>query len=193
MRELGRRSTPCAWIVLLDADERLPPGGLDRLRSAIEAAPARVAGFRLPIRSHLGERFLRFGGYYPAARVRLVRREAARWPPARVHERPELAGAVAHLAVPIDHRGYRDLAHAREKTRRYAAWAAEERRLAGQRPLLADTLFRVAWRWLRVFLLRGGVLMGPVGWQLAALQARGVWWRDRWIRRGPPADAARRP
>ncbi|MEZ4472151.1 MAG: hypothetical protein R3F60_15425 [bacterium] len=179
--------------MLLDADERLPPGGVECLRVWAENAPAAVAACRLPIRSHLGARFLRWGGYFPAARVRLIRRDAARWSPDRVHERPILVGRTVDVRLPIDHFGYRDLDHAREKTRRYAAWAAEERGAAGRHPVALDTFIRVGWRWLRVYLLRGGWLMGRLGWQLAGLQARGVWWRDRWIRHGAPPDAGRPP
>ena len=183
LRAFARRQVAAPWMVMLDADERLPADGLARVRAAIDAAPADLAAFALPIRTLLGDRWLRWGGYYPAARPRVFRVAAVDWPAARVHERPTLAGRLAPLDVPLRHHSYRDLAHARAKTRRYAALAAVDDARSGLRRGPVAAGFRALWRVARVFLLRHGWRMGRLGWRLAWMQARGVWWRYR----GPPA------
>ncbi len=187
--QLRARATEAActeWILFIDADERLAPGAIGRLHALVAAHP-RVAGFRLPILSHLGERPLRWGGYAPARRLRLLRRDAARWPPASVHERAVVTGPVRRGDETILHHGYRDRAHARAKLERYAALSAVDLRTLGRRPGHVEVALRAGWRLVRVALLRGGWLMGRDGWWLAAEQARAVWLRGRWARRGPPA------
>ncbi len=187
LRTLALRSAPTAWVLFLDADERLPPGAIGRLRAMLERRPD-LAGVEVSIRSHLGSRPLRFGGYAPAWRLRLVRVAATRFAERRVHERPTVEGPVARAAVRLEHHGYRDRAHAVAKLRRYAALAAADLRGAGRRPSWLEGAGRAAWRWWTVAVLRGGLLMGGDGLFLATLQARSVWWRTRWARRGPPAD-----
>jgi len=189
LRALGTRLAQSVWILSLDADERLPTGGLERIRAAIAACPPQVAAFRLDLLTFMGERPLRWGGYRPR-RIRLYRRAAVHWPEATVHERPEVSGRVAHLAVTINHHCYDDFDHAVAKTRRYAAWAALDLQARGRSHPGLATWLRAGWRWLRTGLFQGGLWMGPLGWRLTTLQARGVLWRGRWSRGGVPAAAA---
>jgi (heptosyl)LPS beta-1,4-glucosyltransferase len=123
--------------------------------------------------------------------VRIFRRGAATWDTQRrVHERPRFPPGSRQwaLPIPLDHLSFRDLAHARAKSLRYAALAAEELRARGRRPSLAGGALRTAWRWCRVYLLRGGLLMGRIGWALARIQAEAVWRRTMWARNGGPAN-----
>jgi glycosyltransferase involved in cell wall biosynthesis len=180
----GNAPAHTLWMVMLDADERLPATGVDEIRAAIAAAAADVAAFAVPIQTFLGDRWLRWGGYYPAARARIFRVDAVRWAPARVHERPSCDGVIARLAIVVRHHSYRDLAHLRAKTRRYAALAAADDARQGLRRGRAAAAFRTGWRFLRVLVFRQGWRMGRLGWRLASAQARGVWWRYR----GPPAQ-----
>ena len=186
LRKAGQEASTCPWVLMLDADERLPPGGLARLRRALEDAPPKVSAFALAFRNHLGSRWLRWGGYSPARRVRLYRRHAGSWDEAaRVHERVRLRiGRVSSLpGLSIEHHTYRDLSHARQKLERYATLSAAMLRDRGVRPSRVSSLLRVVWRGLTVFLFRGGFMMGRVGLELALLQARAVWQRDALARR----------
>ncbi len=187
LRALALSEVSSKWVLGLDADERLPPGGLKRVRVAIEGAAPDVAAFALPIRTYLGDRFLRWGGFYPARRVRVFRREATRWDPAsRVHERPQLAGRTERLELRIEHFAFADLEVFRRRQLRYAAWAAVELREGGRRPALLDGIFRAGWRVFRNALLRGGFLMGGLGLRLAWIQGEAVWKRTKWARTGLP-------
>ncbi len=189
LRAFGTRLATADWILMLDADERLPPRGVERVREALRSARPDVVAFSLPIRTHLGDRFLRWAGYFPARRVRVFRRDAVSWDERqRVHERPRFprASRQAPLNVPLDHFSFRDLAHARTKSLRYAALSAVALRAEGRRPSRAAGALRATWRWCRAYVLRGGFLMGRIGWSLAVIQAEAVWKRTTWARNGVP-------
>ena len=188
LRRLGCEAATGRWILSLDADERLPADGLGPIYSAVENDA--LDGYRLPILTLVGDRPLRWGGYWPADRLRLFRRGTARWPLARVHERPLVRGAVGRLNVVIEHPGFRDLDHVREKQRRYAAWAALDLRAAHGRPSLFTGVVHASWRVARSYCFRGGFLMGRLGWSMAWIQAEYVWKRTRWAREGPPPELA---
>lgn len=192
LRTAGTRAAAGTWVIALDADERLPAGGLATIRAAIAARGPQISVFKLPIATWLGPHCLRHGGYRPW-RIRVYRAEAVTWPPARVHEHPAFRGPTSRLPVEITHLCYRDWDHVLEKTRRYAAWGALSLQEAGRSRGWPAAAFRTAWRWMRVLGPQGGWLMGRVGLRLAGLQARGVWWRQRWSRQGVPAAAARSP
>ena len=182
LRARGHALGQGVWTLFLDADERLPEDGVARLRALLLQTPATVAAYRLPFRNRLGARWLRFGGYWPARRVRVYRTEGASWSQdARVHETLSPApGRIADLDVlVVEHSTYRDLAHAREKLLRYAGAAAQQDFEAGRHPAWGRALARVTWRCFRDLVLRGGLLMGPVGARLAALQVEATLHRER--------------
>ena len=184
LRSLGLEHCQGDWVLSLDSDERLPPGGVAALRRQIRRAPLETVAFRLPIRTHLGNRFLRWGGYYPARRMRLHRNgPSCRWiASVRVHEQLECQGHVGTCPVPIDHLSYADLEQARRKILRYARWSALAYGEQDRCPSVSAGALRALWRFVRSYVVRGGFLMGTVGWSLASLQAQGVWCRTLWAR-----------
>jgi glycosyltransferase involved in cell wall biosynthesis len=118
------------WILLLDADERLSPGGVDVLRSAAASAPPDVAAFTLDRRTFVGRTRLTASGWEPRyeRHVRAFRRGRVQWP-ARIHATPEVDGVVAHLpgdAVWMDHLNFESLDAFLHKMNRYSGIEARE-------------------------------------------------------------------
>jgi glycosyltransferase involved in cell wall biosynthesis len=181
------------WLLLLDADERVPPG----LASEIQAAAAADlrAGYLIDRRFHFMGRWIRHCGYSPSWNLRLVRWAAARFERIvdgetgsgdnEVHEHLLVDGSVGRLQGRLDHYAWPDVATFVEKHNRYSSWeAAVEVRggvggelpgpLAGRRRLrrLARRLpFRPAARFLYSYVLRGGFLDGYPGYALCRLLA----------------------
>ncbi len=61
------------WVLILDADERVPPDLADELREVCAASPEQVAAFRVRRRFHMWGRWLRHSSLYPSWVVRLIR------------------------------------------------------------------------------------------------------------------------
>ncbi len=91
------------WIFILDADEEIPPGLRDELRTAVSSAEKGVSAFKLPRKNFYFGRWLKHGGKYPDTQLRLFRRGEARFLPLPVHERLAVKGAVSALKNPLNH------------------------------------------------------------------------------------------
>ena len=126
------------WILVLDADERLPPGGLERIRALVASASPEVGGFSFTFHVYVGGTRLLSSGWDVGneQHPRLFRRGQVTWPPL-VHYGPTVQGAVVKVPesdVWIVHRNFQDLHHALEKFNRYSSVEARELVEAGRVP-----------------------------------------------------------
>ena len=166
------------WVLSLDADERVDAGlkaDLERLRSAPGEGPADTAGFQVCRRVHALGRWIRHGGWYPEWRVRLFDRRKGRWGGMDPHDRFETQGRVERLrSGHLEHHTWRSLEDWVARLNRYSSTAAAGMFAAGRRAGFAAVVLRPAFRFLRMYVLRLGFLDGWAGFQLARLEAFGV-------------------
>lgn len=161
------------WVLSVDADEVVSEG----LREAIErelAAP-RADAYRLCRRNVYLGRPLRGGLAWPDRRVRLARRDKARWEGRDPHDVLVVEGAVADLDGELVHVPYRSLGDHLSRIDRYTQIDARD-------GSLLDVWFRPPWHFARAFLLQGGFRDGFHGLLYAALGALYVllkWGRRR--------------
>jgi glycosyltransferase involved in cell wall biosynthesis len=90
-----------SWVLILDADERPTPGLGSEMQTAVERAPAQIAGFRLRRRDFLFGTWLRHAQISPFY-IRLVRPERAHYT-RPVNEVLEIDGLIGELKEPLDH------------------------------------------------------------------------------------------
>jgi glycosyltransferase involved in cell wall biosynthesis len=114
------------WILTLDADEELTPDLQTEIRSPIISS-ADVTAFYLKRRNLLLGRWMKHGGLYPDAKLRLFRRipEATlQFTPRAVHEIIHFSGATATLNADLIHHAYPTLASYIEHMDRYSTLSA---------------------------------------------------------------------
>jgi glycosyltransferase involved in cell wall biosynthesis len=163
--EFARGEARGDWVLSIDADERASPG-----IAAFD--PATHAAFSLPFKNHFRGVWLRHGGFWPDRHVRLFRRDACRYDPARaVHERLLVTGSTGQLDAPILHYTYDSLADCLGKMQRYGERAAQMLHAQGVRTGPAQVALRPLWRFVRGYLLRGGFLDGGPGAAMAWARA----------------------
>jgi glycosyltransferase involved in cell wall biosynthesis len=163
------------WVFSLDADERVSA----RLRASVEdllyTPDAQLAdGYRVARRSFYMGRWIRGGGWYPDAQLRLYRRSRGRWQGAYVHESVKMdeGARVATLAGDLLHYSVRDASqHHRMIGERYAPLAARQMFEQGRRtsPLVIATASPLAF--FRSFVLKGGFRDGLAGYSIARFAA----------------------
>lgn len=121
-----------AWILLLDADERVTP----ELRHEILALPddAPVDGYFINRRVIFLNRWIRHAGWYPSWNLRLLRHGHGQFESlgtehvqdhsdVEIHEHMVVrSGRVAYLQHELMHEDFRDLYHFLEKHNRYSTW-----------------------------------------------------------------------
>ena len=157
-----------AWILALDADERVPDALRTELASVLAAPHAPAYRIRRQ-NVYLGQARRR-GEWSRDWQVRLFPRER-RFVEDRVHERLEPVPNPGALRSPMVHVPFRDLAHHVDKVARYARWAAEDLYARGRRAGLLDLCVRPAWRFVRDYLVHGGCLEGRVGFITSVIHA----------------------
>lgn len=160
------------WVFWLDADERPAPGLVRELQERV--GPARVHGFRVPIRSWIFRRRLRWSGTQDDRPVRLIRRGWGRWEGA-VHERLRVRGRVETLQHGLCHWSTQDLDTYLAKMHWYACLESHGRMAAGVAPRRLESWWAPIRETLRRLCWKGGILDGPAGWAFCLLSGLGAW------------------
>ena len=160
------------WVLSIDADE-LPSAGLpEAVWGCIESHS--YAGYRIPIRSTIFGRPLRFCGTQDDRPVRLARRDLARWC-GDVHETLRVDGRVTAVRAWLEHETLVDFSEFLSKMNHYTALEVQRRLALGQAPRrgerwlspLLETGRRLIWKW--------GLLDGPEGWAFCLLSGVSAW------------------
>ncbi len=173
--------TAFAWILIVDADERVTPGLAREIRDLLERGPE-ANFYSIRRRNLFLDRLIRHSGWSTDKVVRLLKRGAARYPRRRVHAdiRPE--GPTPTLRNPLLHYTFRSLGQYLEKLHRYAEWGAADAYRRGRRSGAVELFFRPAWRFVRMYVFQAGFLDGRHGLVLCMLQSYGVFlkWAKLW-------------
>ena len=184
-----------AWVLILDADEVLPPEAEPEIRIAIAEAGA-TAGFWINRRFMFMGRWLRHA-YYPNWNLRLFRHSLGRYEKLtevetasgdnEVHEHVVVQGPTKKLRSEMNHYAFPSVEVFVEKHNRYSNWEARVAIAADNAsggPQLQDTgvaqrrrlkrvaqrlPFRPLLRFLYVYLWQGGFLDGREGYYFARL------------------------
>ncbi|MBI1800678.1 MAG: glycosyltransferase family 2 protein [Chloroflexi bacterium] len=113
------------WVLFVDADERLTPELRMEISQLLAGDPV-AAGFRIPRQNYIFGAWVKHTGWYPDYQLRLMRRGAARYDPARpVHETVVLDGDADTLKGHLTHINYESLSEFVRKQKIYAQIEAE--------------------------------------------------------------------
>ena len=166
------------WVLSVDADEVVTPELGEAIRRAVRD-PQAVNGYWVQRASTWCGRRIRHGDWRGDRVLRLFRREQARFSDDPVHERVLCAPPHGELDGLLLHDSVDSLEDARAKMLRYARLGADKLRARGKGGL-APACTHALWTFLRGYLVRGGLLDGAAGLQIAATNARGTFLRYRW-------------
>ncbi len=180
-KEFGVAQASHPWVFWLDADERVSPELAEELRTLLVSEP-REAGYEVARKAYFIGKWIRHCGWYPGYVMRLFRKDRVRFHDRRVHEYATVDGPVGRLHADLIHHTDRTLYHYLKKFNRYTSLAAEDRDGGSRRFHIADLLLRPPLTFLRMYLLRGGMLDGRHGLILSLFSSSYVfvkyakWW-----------------
>jgi len=153
-----------AWVFSLDADERVTPELNARILEIL--ADPTQDGYRFPRRNYFLGKWMRYGGWYPDAVLRLFRKDAARFGGVNPHDKVVVqSGRVGDIEIPITHYTYTSFAQYVGKLHFYADIAARQALATGKTQPGAGLRLAVkpAWKFLETYVFKRGCLDGSHG------------------------------
>ncbi len=120
------------WLLVLDADERVPQDLRAEIADVVRADGGGKDGFWMRYRLMFYGKWIRHCGWYPTWILRLVRRGKVRWEDRPVDEHAVVAGSSGRLQHDIIHESQRDMHFWIAKHNRYSTHNARIFALAGQ-------------------------------------------------------------
>jgi glycosyltransferase involved in cell wall biosynthesis len=170
-KQLAIEAATAEWVLSLDADEWLDDELRESLGRTLQAPPQDMAGFQVNRRPYYLGRWVRASGWFPEWKLRLVRRERARWVGSDPHDRLEVEGRVARLSGTMRHNSYTDLSDHVARLNAYSSIAAAGRNPVSTPKAVLRLTLKPFLIFLQKFLLQRGFLDGVRGLLIAAMTA----------------------
>jgi glycosyltransferase involved in cell wall biosynthesis len=158
------------WVLSLDSDERVTPELQEEVRS-IDLLRCEFSAFTIPRRNYIGEYWFRFGGQYPAAQLKLFKKDKFRYEEVQVHPRAFLDGECGHLKKDIIHYSYKDFSDFLSKLNKQTTLEAQKWFSTGRKMSFGHALWRTIDRFFRKFIGKKGYQDGFMGFMLAVFDS----------------------
>lgn len=155
------------WVLSLDADERVTPELRDEIIQLLKSGPT-CNGYTIPRRNFVGATWVRYGGMYPSAQLRLFRKGEFKYDElAEVHPQAYMKDPRGALKNDVLHYTYRNFTDAITKLDRQSdlealKWFREKRKVGA-----FGTLRKMIDRFCRAYFKKEGYKDGVIGLFLA--------------------------
>jgi glycosyltransferase involved in cell wall biosynthesis len=155
------------WVLVLDADERVPPETAAAIHTIVAHTADAYAGYSFPRKNFFQGRWIRHLGWWPDRVVRLFRQGCGRMSTAMVHEAVEISGSIGSLDVPLEHYTESRLSAILLKIDHYSSLGARQAFDEGKRSAGSSAFFRACATFFQNYFLKLGILDGPQGLTLS--------------------------
>ena len=171
----GFRLAKSAWVLSLDADERIT----DALRSEIlEAVRADgFNGYRIPRLSEFCGQFIHHSGWRPDHTLRLGKRVVSGFTEHFLHAHMTVDGRVGDLKNHLIHYSYPDVHDVLEKLDRYSTGNARDMLASGKTGSVGKAVMHGFFAFVRTYFFRLGFLDGSHGLMLAVYNAEYTYYK----------------
>ncbi len=156
------------WVFVLDADEEISPELGEELRTTL-ASENMADGYRVNRKSFFLGQWMRYGGWFPDAQIRLFRKTAGSVSQRPVHEGIDVQGRVGQLVNPLNHYTYHSIEQYLSKLNIYTSLDVSNKLL--EKPHTVrwyNFLLNPISVFLRMYVALGGFRDGFRGFLLAA-------------------------
>jgi hypothetical protein len=158
------------WVLLLDADERIPAVTASAIKNIVGSDSEETAGYSFPRKNFFQGRWIRH--LWGKDRVvRLFRKDLGRMTDARVHEAVEVKGPVKALDAPLEHYTESSLSKLLLKMDHYTTLGAQQAFEEGKRASVWTAVFLAFFAFLQSYFLKRGFLDGVQGLTLSVAES----------------------
>jgi glycosyltransferase involved in cell wall biosynthesis len=158
------------WILSLDADEALSEALEAEIWSLKKAGP-KFDAYTMPRLARYLGKWIFHSGWYPDRKVRLYRRDTARWVGDFVHESVEATGTIGHLKGNLLHFTCDSLSEHLKTLDRYTTLAAQEIAAHKVKVPIHKIIADPTWTFLKTYFVQRGFLDGLEGLIIAYMAA----------------------
>jgi len=168
--------TSFPWILSLDADERISPELREEIIEIKKEEPE-CSGFSIPRQVYYLGRWIRHSGWYPDRKLRLFRKDRARWEGEYVHERLVIEGKIQKLSGSIHHFTYRNISEHLDRINKFSELGAQKLYANGKKCRWHHLVFVPFFRFVKSFFWRAGFLDGYPGFIVSVLNSYSIFLR----------------
>ncbi len=161
-KQFAMEHTSSEWTLNLDADEEISDSLAEEVQYAVKNADPDVSAFSMPRLSRYLGKWIKYGGWYPDRKVRLVRRGKGMWKGEGLHEQLIVNGKIERLSEPILHHVYRSISDHVVTINKFSDIYAVERGPVGGWFVLAGAAHAIG-KFIECYLWKLGFLDGIVG------------------------------
>jgi len=154
------------WVLSLDADEIASEELKQEITQTLER-DIKFNAYSIPLRNFIGNHWVRYGGWYPAGKLRLFKKSKFHYEEVEVHPRVFLDGECGHLTKDIIHKGYPDFAHFLTSLNNQTTLEAKKWIRTNRRMSFGRAFWRTIDRFFRTFFGKKSFKDGPVGFMVA--------------------------
>lgn len=170
----GKASFP--WILSLDADERVSPQLREEILSLKQSEPE-ASAFSMPRRVYYLGRWIKHTVWHPDRKVRLFRREKARWEGEYVHESLAVDGEILPLKGPLFHFTYRNIQDHLDRINTFTDLGAQKLYAGGKKCGWLKLSLLPVFGFFKSYFFKAGFLDGFAGFVVSVLHAYSVFLR----------------
>ena len=150
------------WILALDADEVVSPALKKEILQVLKD-PGDKIGFWIPRKFYIGNKWIKYGGYFPDCQLRLFKNNMnAHFKQRQVHESIVLDGKTGCLKNSLEHYSCDDIKDYKKSLEKYAELASKEI----QKKKFYVPCLRALWSFIFRYFIRLGFLEGINGFEL---------------------------
>ena len=162
------------WIIILDADERMPQKLINEILSKIKTDNKKFSGFWIPRKNYFLGKKVRFSGWQNDKVLRLFNKNNCTYNGKLVHEEIVCKGKVGVLKNNIIHYTFNDYDDYLKKIKIYSALKAKELYANNVKPGFYYKYIKPTYRFIYHYIISLGFLDGKTGYTIAKINAIGM-------------------
>ncbi len=172
-RMFGVDQASTEWVFILDTDERITTTLAAEIKDALAGTTNKhPTHFRIPRQNMFAHTtWLKHGGWWPDHQVRLIKKNALRSWPARIHSTPDITGSSATLNSPLIHYFHTDVSGMVKKTIIFEDVESDLLYSAGRKVSVLTFFRKYCGELIRRLILKQGFRDGVYGWLESIYQA----------------------
>ncbi len=168
-KNIAVNKTSYLWILSIDADERVTPALAGEIQEVLKTPGADA--YAMPRHVYYLDRWINYSGWYPDYKVRLFRKDKARWGGTNPHDVVVVKGNVAYLKGDITHYSYSDISHHVNTINNFTTISAGEYLKLGKKAGVWNMISRPFGTFFKKYFLKQGFRDGVPGFIIAVSSA----------------------